>query len=145
MAERASNVGLSERDALVRARSGWSLPLVPGPDGSLPDQRAQPVEDTLRLLLEIVPGERPLRPEFGCRIHFLGNLASPQERGLAACLVEEAIERWAPELGADRVEVSPLKGSQAEISVRIGETWHRVQISLRSAEATGTPVAEGIL
>lgn len=127
-------------------RAGWSLPLVPGPDGRLPAERSRPVEDTLRLVLDVVPGERRLLPEFGCRIHFLGALEDARSLALAASLVEEAIERWAPDLGADRVEVAPLDGPGAEVSVRAGGTWHRVRIPLRTprdaseaAEVSGLP------
>jgi phage baseplate assembly protein W len=114
---------------------GWALPLRLGPDGSPPGFRPDPVIDTVRLILEIAPGERRLEPEFGCRMHDLPRLDSHALRQVAAALAEEALERWAPWLGAERVEVTGVEGADVDLVVRARGSSHRLRVRHRSPEA----------
>lgn len=68
------------------------------------DGEATPAE-TIRRVIETAPGERPLLPEFGCEVHRLARILDASERSLAAALIEESLERFAPWLGVRRVEV----------------------------------------
>jgi phage baseplate assembly protein W len=57
------------------------------------------IEQAVRIILGTSPGERVMRPEFGCRIHelvFAPNNATT--RRLLAYYVEEALDRWEPRI-----------------------------------------------
>ena len=85
---------------------------------------------TARLILEIVPGERRLLKDFGCRVHEL-TLTDARSFELAGALIEEALDRWAPQLGVDRAEVSPLERGKLDVRLRSGSAWHRLAITHR--------------
>jgi phage baseplate assembly protein W len=95
------------------------------------------VLDRLRLLLEVVPGERPLLPEFGCVIHQLPSLAGVEERQIAGALVEETIERWMPRLGVERVEVLSASEGRARLALRVRGSWHDLDLELRKEPPGG--------
>ena len=72
------------------------------------------IRQSIWIILSTAPGERVMRPEFGCAIHelvFAPNSAAT--RGMAEHHVSEALLRWEP-----RVEVLDVKavvsGSQQE-------------------------------
>ena len=49
---------------------GWAFPLrVDATGGIALVSREREIEEAIRLILGTAPGERPMRPEFGCRIH----------------------------------------------------------------------------
>lgn len=65
------------------------------------------IEQSIRIILGTSPGERVMRPEFGCRIHEL--IFAPQNaatEGLVAHYVEEALERWEPRIDIRSVEAT---------------------------------------
>ena len=113
-----------------RAGAGWSLPFRLDGRG-----RQQPLVDTARLVLEVIPGERPLMPEFGCRLHHLTSLDGERERQIAAALVEEALERWTPWLGVERVEVLEAAQGEVRLALRARGSWHEMSLSLRRPAA----------
>jgi len=65
------------------------------------------IEDAIRLILGTAPGERPMRPEFGCRIHeHIFGAADADTAGKLSQAVREALDRWEPRIELDGVEVS---------------------------------------
>lgn len=112
-------------------------------DASSSDGRkgAEAVVSAARRVLEIVPRERRLLPEFGCRIHSLGSLRTTRDRDLAAGLVEEALERWVPDLGIDRVEVRPSRDGWIRVAIHVVDRWSEFEIKHRRerAEAPVSP------
>ena len=49
--------------------AGWAFPVRTDPTGSIAlVTREREIEEAIRLILGTSPGERPMRPEFGCRI-----------------------------------------------------------------------------
>jgi hypothetical protein len=64
------------------------------------------IEQAIRIILGTAPGQRVMRPEFGCRIHDLvfapNNTATA---GVAARYVTEALGRWEPRIEVRRVDV----------------------------------------
>lgn len=66
---------------------------------------AQAVRQSILLLLSTRPGERVMRPEYGCDLHSLAfDTADETAAGVAIHLVREAVERWEPRaeiLGVD--------------------------------------------
>jgi hypothetical protein len=64
------------------------------------------IEQSIRIILETVPGERKMRPEFGCRVHTL--IFHPRDASTEALLIEyvrEALARWEPRIDLENIEV----------------------------------------
>ena len=50
--------------------AGWAFPLATDATGGVAlVVREREIEEAIRLILATAPGERPMRPEFGCRVH----------------------------------------------------------------------------
>lgn len=93
------------RDHLGR---GFGLPLLPDADGRL---RLVGGEDRIRqsiwIILSTAPGERLMRPDFGCGIHdlvFEANTAALQ--GMVQARVRDALTRWEPRIDVLDVRVT---------------------------------------
>jgi phage baseplate assembly protein W len=88
---------------------GWHFP--PGLDerGTVAlTSDGDEIEQAIRIILSTAPGQRVMRPEFGCRIHdlvFAPN--NPGTIGLASRYVREALGRWEPRIQVQRVDVQP--------------------------------------
>ena len=106
---------------------GWGFPMRVGPTGGIGMvEREQEIEEAIRLVLGTAPGERPMRPEFGCGIHdyvFAG--ADGATAGRIAHEVRIALERWEP-----RIEVTDVV--IAFDSVAIGTLYLDVHYTVRS-------------
>ena len=95
----------------------WTLPLAIDSAGALGGAEHASSAERLRLVLDVVPGERPLLPEFGCGIHHMSSIESDLERQLAAALVEEALDRWAPWARVERVDVTHVSGERITLVI----------------------------
>jgi uncharacterized protein len=100
---------------------GLAFPLQIGQQGGLALARGNAeIEQSIRIILGTSPGERKMRPEFGCRIHellFAPNNAST--RRLAAHYVEEALERWEPRIQLNEVEASTDLDNHGVLQIEI--------------------------
>lgn len=62
------------------------------------------VEQAIRIILSTAPGERPMRPEFGCDVHRLvferinGSTLGQMERAIRV-----ALQRWEPRIEVEHV------------------------------------------
>ncbi|QFZ22275.1 GPW/gp25 family protein [Saccharothrix syringae] len=64
------------------------------------------VVESIRLILATAPGERPMRPEFGCAIHDL--VFAPADAATAGRIAYEvrlSLERWEPRITLTDVSV----------------------------------------
>lgn len=62
------------------------------------------VEQAIYIILSTAPGERPMRPEFGCRVHdYVFDDIDASTSTLIERAVHEALERWEP-----RIEIESL-------------------------------------
>ena len=128
----------STRD--LRTAWSWSLPWNIDADGQIRRYAERSVEDTVRLVLEVIPGERPLLPDFGWRAHLLSPLYGPNRKAIAGLLAEEALARWIPGLQIDRVDVMDVtpvtEGGvyEAVLEVRRLGYSHRVRVKLRNTD-----------
>ena len=88
--------------------AGWSYPLGTDATGGVAlVTREREIEQAIRLILGTALGERPMRPEFGCRIHdHVFGPASSATAGQIAYDVRQALERWEPRIEVNEVEVS---------------------------------------
>lgn len=81
----------------LRTTSTGTLALVDG---------AAALDEAIRLIVATAPGERPMRPEFGCRIH--DHVFAPITEstiGTIAFEVERAVGRWEPRVDVESVDV----------------------------------------
>ena len=88
--------------------AGWSYPLGTDATGGVALVNSdRELEQAIRLILGTACGERPMRPEFGCRIHdHVFNTATSATAGQIAYDVREALERWEPRIDVLDVGVS---------------------------------------
>ena len=87
---------------------GWAFPLRTDATGRIGlVDGPQELEEAIRLILGTAPGERPMRPEFGCAIHDLV-FATPDSStaGRVAHAVRVALLRWEPRIEVLGVDVS---------------------------------------
>lgn len=96
---------IREREFLGR---GLAFPLQVDPRGGLALARGEhDIEQAIRIILCTIPGERVMRPEFGCRIHELVFAPhNPATEGLVIHYVREALARWEPRVDVLEVDVS---------------------------------------
>ncbi|MCT4354414.1 GPW/gp25 family protein [Streptomyces sp. Je 1-79] len=87
---------------------GWGFPLRVGPTGGIGMvERDREIEEAIRLVLGTAPGERPMRPEFGCGIHdYVFAPGDGATAGRVAHEVRTALERWEPRIQVDDVVVA---------------------------------------
>src|SRR5215207_1660490 len=88
--------------------AGWAFPLRTDATGSIAlVDRQRELEESIRLVLGTAPGERPMRPEFGCGIHdYVFAPGDGATAGRIAQQVREALERWEPRIAVDDVVVA---------------------------------------
>ena len=99
--------------------SGWAFPLRIGPTGGIALVSGErEIEEAIRLVLATAPGERPMRPEFGCAIHDL--VFAPVNEATAGRIQHEvyaSLDRWEPRIEVEDVEVTAAH--------RTGRALHR--------------------
>lgn len=102
---------------------GWSfrdLVAPPGVGGVAPSLFEDAVRQSVWLILATAPGERVMRPDFGCRIHdLLFAAAGAATIGLAAQAVREALVRWEPRIELLGVDVAPDRAEPALLRVSV--------------------------
>jgi phage baseplate assembly protein W len=83
--------------------------------------RDQEIEESIRLILCTVPGERPMRPDFGCAIHeFVFAPADATTAGLIAFEVRVALDRWEPRIEVQEVRVDFSHADEGTLHIQIG-------------------------
>ncbi len=113
---------------------GLAFPLQAGPRGALALASGErDIEQAIRIILGTMPGERVMRPEFGCRIHEL--VFAPHNaatEGLAILYVKQALDRWEPRIEVIAIDAStdPLHDGALllEIKYRTRDTYNERSI-----------------
>ena len=88
--------------------AGWAFPVRTDATGRIALSReGREIEEAIRLILATSPGERPMRPEFGCRIHeYVFGSADGATANAIAGEVKEALRRWEARIEVDDVVVT---------------------------------------
>lgn len=88
---------------------GWAFPVAPGEDRALPmADGVEKVAQSIRIILDTEPGERVMRPDFGCGLRrYLMKPNSPATRSLIRADVELALTTWEPRIRIEAVSVDP--------------------------------------
>ncbi|MGY4644140.1 GPW/gp25 family protein [Cellulomonas sp. URHB0016] len=87
--------------------AGWSFPVRSDATGRIALSReGREIEESIRLILATAPGERPMRPEFGCAVHdYVFAPADATTGGAIAYAVRVALDRWEPRIELQDVQV----------------------------------------
>ena len=87
---------------------GLAFPLQVDPRGGIALSGGdRDIVQSIQIILETAPGERVMRPTFGCRIHEL--VFAPQNastKGLMRRYVEEAFAQWEPRVNVQEVNIA---------------------------------------
>ncbi len=87
---------------------GWRFPMTTDASGSIAlNSDDAEIEQAMRLILTTAPGERPMRPRFGCGIHdFVFAPADATTAGRLSVEVKRALAFWEPRIEVKSVDVS---------------------------------------
>lgn len=87
---------------------GWAFPLQIDPNGGFALAGGErDIEQAIRIILQTRPGERKMRPEFGCRASEM--LFEPRDVSTQTAMkrfVQEALTRWEPRIDVQNVDVT---------------------------------------
>lgn len=76
------------------------------------------IEESIKIILSTKPGERVMRPEFGCRIHELMFAPNTTDtHNLAIYFVTEALKRWENRILIKEVTVHKTSDTAIDINV----------------------------
>ena len=100
---------------------GWAFPPRIDAQGgmALTNERTE-LEQAIRIILMTTPGQRVMRPTFGCRLHEL--IFAPNNRTTAAQArryVEEALGMWEPRIDVMSVKAQPDAGRDHVLTIEI--------------------------
>jgi phage baseplate assembly protein W len=111
---------VAERDPGFLGR-GFAFPVVAGPSGGIAYVEGEAaVESSIEIILGTSPGERVMRPEFGCGIWELVMEAnSAQLHGRVQARVREALMRWEPRIDVLDVRVDSPPEQKNVLLIRI--------------------------
>jgi phage baseplate assembly protein W len=101
--------------------TGWKYPVRVNPRGGLSFSSAeQKIQESIWLILATAPGERQMRPTFGCGIHayvFAPN--NPATHGHIAHEVRQALTDWEPRIDLQQVQVDAAQGQANLMLIRV--------------------------
>lgn len=100
---------------------GWKHPVQLDPDGEIALSRyEEDVWEAIWIILSTAPGERVMRPDFGCGIHeFVFAPNNTRTAGLVRFQVEEALTRWEPRIDLEEVQVQADPGNPTLLLISI--------------------------
>jgi phage baseplate assembly protein W len=107
--------------------AGWAFPVRVTPSGGIALVRGErELEEAMQLVLSTYPGERPMRPEFGCRLRdYVFRGASPDTTASLAAEVRTSLLRWEPRVDVNDVQVTPDPASRGLLYIDISYTAKR--------------------
>lgn len=86
---------------------GWAFPIRTDANGGIALVSSErEIQEAIRLIVSTSPGERPMRPDFGCRIHEY--VFAPADSTTAAAMsaaVTDALTRWEHRIDVEDVVV----------------------------------------
>lgn len=105
---------------------GWAFPLGVDVTGGIRLSTNEPeIEESIAIIIGTSPGERVMRPTFGCRIHELVFAPNTVETvGLARRYVEEALGMWEPRIEVEEVAVvlDPAEVERGRLNIGVRYT-----------------------
>jgi phage baseplate assembly protein W len=101
--------------------SGVAFPLQVNPRGGVALAGGEEdIDQALALILSTAPGERPMRPEFGCDVHDLifDNIDAATV-GKMDTAVRTALDRWEPRVEVTDVEFDLGRSADGQIVIDV--------------------------
>lgn len=78
------------------------------------------IDGSLRMVLTTAPGERLMRPQFGCRIwDLLFEPINANTLGLMAESVKDAVSQWEPRVELEDVQVEPDPRDHSRVMINL--------------------------
>jgi phage baseplate assembly protein W len=104
--------------------SGLAFPLQVDRRGGIALARdEQDIDQAIQLILGTAPGERPMRPEFGCGVHdFVFDSIDATTIGRMEEAIREALDRWEPRIQVQSVEFDLSNSANGLLAIDIGYT-----------------------
>ena len=108
--------------------SGLAFPLQVDRRGGIALARDETdVEQAIELILATAPGERPMRPEFGCGVHdFVFDSIDANTVGRMELAIRDALDRWEPRVVVETVEFNLDEVGEGRLIIDIG---YRVRVT----------------
>jgi uncharacterized protein len=108
--------------------SGLAFPLQVDRRGGIALARDETdVEQAIELILATAPGERPMRPEFGCGVHdFVFDSIDAKTVGKMELAIRDALDRWEPRVVVETVEFNLDEVGDGRLIIDIG---YRVRVT----------------
>lgn len=102
--------------------SGLAFPLQVDPHGSLALARgAEDIDQAIALILGTAPGERSMRPEFGCGVHdFIFDALDAATVGKIESAVRAALDRWEPRIEVESLDFDLAGAGEGRLVITIG-------------------------
>ena len=104
--------------------SGLAFPLQVDRRGGIALARdEQDIDQAIQLILGTAPGERPMRPEFGCGVHdFVFDTIDAGTVGRMEEAIRSALSRWEPRIEVRSVEFDVSHAANGVLAIDIGFT-----------------------
>ena len=108
--------------------SGLAFPLQVDRRGGIALARDETdIEQAIELILSTAPGERPMRPEFGCGVHdFVFDSIDASTIGKMENAIRDALDHWEPRIVVDTVEFDLSDVNEGRLMIDIG---YRVRVT----------------
>ena len=102
--------------------SGLAFPLQVDRRGGIALARDETdIEQAIELILATAPGERPMRPEFGCGVHdFVFDSIDASTVGRMELAIRDALDRWEPRVVVETVEFGLDEVADGRLIIDIG-------------------------
>ncbi len=106
---------------------GWEFPVKPGPDGNLGyAEFDDDIRKAVRLILETAPGERVMRPRFGCVLPtFAFELLNTATLTSIESSIRDALTRFEPRIDVLEVEVDSSRAGEGVLLVSLSYAVRR--------------------
>ena len=108
--------------------SGLAFPLQVDRRGGIALARDETdIEQAIELILSTAPGERPMRPEFGCGVHdFVFDSIDASTVGSMELAIRDALDHWEPRIVVETVEFDLSGVDEGRLMIDIG---YRVRVT----------------
>jgi uncharacterized protein len=102
--------------------SGLAFPLGVDQRGGIALARGTTdIEQAIQLILGTAPGERPMRPEFGCDLHgFMFETIDAETVGKIDRAVRVALDRWEPRIEVTAIDFDLSHAADGWLEITIG-------------------------
>jgi phage baseplate assembly protein W len=78
------------------------------------------IEQAIGLILGTVPGERPMRPEFGCEIHSLVfDTIDAAMVGTMETAIRTSLDRWEPRIEVESIDFDLSRAGEGVLEVTL--------------------------